>query len=101
SRFCTTRSDVPRLLLPTSAQSPVKLHETLILSAARLRECKFSGKKRPLPVQDFEISRGASPVTQVGKADGLLQVCDGILLANSDLMEFLIADQRVGHIAEC
>jgi len=37
------------------AECPVKLHETLVLSAARLRECEFRGKERALAVQDFEI----------------------------------------------
>jgi hypothetical protein len=89
-----------RLVLPASAESSVKLHETLVLGAARLRECEFSGKERPLAVQDFEISGGASVVAHIGQADGLLQVLDGILLANSDLMKFLIPDQGIGYIAE-
>ena len=89
-----------QLLLPASAECPVKLHETLVFRAARLREREFSGKERPLAVQDFEIGGGASRVAQVGQTDGLLQVLDGILLANPDLVEFLVADQRIGYISE-
>src|SRR6266705_3735110 len=85
------------LLLPASAQSPVKLHETLVLGAARLREREFSGKERALTVQHFEISGGASLVAHGGQVDRLLQVRYGILLANPDLMEFLVPDQRIGH----
>src|SRR5712664_1322833 len=92
---------VSGLLLPASAECPVELHETLVLSAARLCKCELSGKERPLSVQDFEISGGASLVAHVGQPDGLLQVRDGILLADPDLMESLIADQRIGYIPEC
>ena len=89
-----------RLLPPASAKCPVKLHETLVFGTARLGECEFSGKERPLAIQDLEISRATSLVAQVGKSDGLLQVRDGILLSNADLMEFLVADQRIGDVAE-
>ena len=75
------------MLLPASAECPVQLHETLVLGAARLREREFSGKERPLAVQDFEISSGASLVAHGGQVDGLLQVRYGILLANPDLMD--------------
>src|SRR2546429_7183711 len=44
------------LLLPATAEDPVKLHKTLVLGAARFRECEFGGKQRSLPVQHFEIS---------------------------------------------
>src|ERR1700687_2373751 len=91
---------VHRLLLPASAECPVKLHETLVLSAARLRECEFRGKERALAVQDFEISGGASLVTHFGQPNGFLQVLDRVLLANSDLMQFLVTDQRIGHVPE-
>ena len=33
------------LLLPATAESPIKLHEVLELGAARLGECEFSGKE--------------------------------------------------------
>src|SRR6266436_935199 len=89
-----------RLLLPASAEGPVKLHETLVLGAARLCKREFSRKERPLPVQHFEIRCRPSLVAQVGKAHGFLQVLDGVLLANPHLMEFLVTDQRIGHIAE-
>src|SRR6266567_1262868 len=89
-----------RLLLPAAAERPVKLHKTLVLGAACLREREFSGKKRSLPIQHFEISCRTSLVTHFGKANGFLQVLDGILLANPHLMEFFVADQRVGYIAE-
>src|SRR5260370_34400577 len=88
------------LLLPASAEGPVKLHETLVLGAARPRECKFSGKQRPLAVQDLKISGGASAVAQIGQANGLPQIRDGVLLANPDLMEFLVGDQRIGYVPE-
>src|SRR6266571_8439015 len=81
-----------RLLPPASAKCPVQLHETLIFGAARLRECQLSGKERALTVQHFEISGGASLVAHGGQVDGLLQVRYGILLANPDLMEFLVPD---------
>src|SRR5713226_10643945 len=89
---------VSGLLLPASAECPVKLHETLVFGAARLCEREFGGKEGPLAVQDFEISGGASLVTHVGQANGFLQVLDGGLLANADLMKFLIADQRIGYV---
>src|SRR2546429_374400 len=75
------------LLLPATAEDPVKLHKTLILGAARFRECEFGGKQRSLPVQHFEISCRPSRVAQVGKAHGFLQVLDGIFLADPHLME--------------
>ncbi len=81
-----------RLLPPASAERPVKLHETLVLGAARLREREFSGKEGPLTVQHFEISCRTSLVAHGGQVDGLLQVRYGILLANPDLMEFLVPD---------
>ena len=68
------------LLLPAAAESAVKLHETLILVASGLRQGEFRRKERPLPVQDFEISRCTACVTHVGQADGLLQVCDRNIL---------------------
>jgi hypothetical protein len=54
------------LLLPASAERAVELHKTLVLRAARLREREFSGKERPLAVQDFEIGRGTPLVPHVG-----------------------------------
>src|SRR4029077_2983597 len=54
------------LLLPATAERLVKLHETLILGAARSREREFGGKQRPLPVQDFQISGGATFITHIG-----------------------------------
>jgi hypothetical protein len=54
------------LLLPASAERSVELHKTLVLRAARLREREFSGKERPLAVQDFEIGRGTPLVPHVG-----------------------------------
>ena len=87
-------------MLPASAECPVELHKTLVLSAARLRECELSGKEGPLAIQDFEISGGASLVTHFGQANGFLQVLDGVFLADPDLMEFLIADQRIGYVPE-
>ena len=61
--------NVHRLLLPASAECPVKLHETLVLRAARLRECEFRGKEGSLSVQDFEIRGGAPLVTHIGQAN--------------------------------
>ncbi len=87
-------------MLPATAERLVKLDEALVLGAARLRQCEFRGKERPLAIEDFEISGGASLVTHLGQANGFLQVLDGILLANPDLMEFLIADQRVRYVPE-
>src|SRR5580700_9247632 len=46
---------VPALLLPASAERPVKLHQTLVFGAARACECELSRKKRTLAVQNFEI----------------------------------------------
>src|SRR6266403_220670 len=80
------------LLLPAAAKRPVKLHETLVLGAAGFREREFSGKQRPLAVQYFEISCRTSLVTHFGQPNGLLQVLDGIFLANPHLMEFFVAD---------
>src|SRR6267143_5770049 len=87
-------------LLPASAECPVKLHKTLVLNATRFREGEFRGKERALAVQDFEISGGASLVTHFGQANGFLQVLDSVLLANSDLMQFLVADQSIGYVPE-
>lgn len=39
-------------------------------------------------------------VAHVGQANGLLQVRDSVFLANPDLMEFLITDQRIGYVSE-
>src|SRR5438445_8267929 len=89
-----------RLLRPASAECPVKLHETLVLGAARLREREFSGKQRPLAVQNFEIRCGASLIAHVGEPNGLLQVRDGIFLAHPHLMKFLISDDCVRNIPE-
>src|SRR5580700_489623 len=88
------------LLLPASAEGAVKLHETLVLGAARFRECEFSGKEGPLTVQDFEISGGSSCVAHLGKADRFLQVLNGILLSKPYLMKFLVSNQRIGYVAE-
>src|SRR5260370_31358637 len=86
--------------MPASAGGPVKLHETLVLGAARLCKREFSRKERPLPVQHFEIRCRPSLVEKVGEAHGFMQVLDGVLLANPHLMEFLVTDQSIGNIAE-
>ena len=57
-------------------------------------------KERPLAVQNFQVRGGASPVTHDGQPDGLQQIRDRVFLANPDLVEFLIADQRVGYVRE-
>ena len=85
----------PQLLLPTSTKCPIKLHETLILSAARAGERQLSREERALAIKDFQIRSGASPVTHIGEAHSFLQVRDSILLPKADLMGFLIADQRI------
>jgi len=46
--------------LPATAQCPIKLHETLVFGAARAGESEFSGKQRPLAIQDFKVRGGAS-----------------------------------------
>src|SRR5690242_15357545 len=103
---CFRRLEIPpprlygTLLLPASAERPIKLHKTLVLCAARLRERQFGRKQRPLAVQHFEIRRGTSLVAHFGQTHGFLQVLNGILLANPHLMEFLIADQCIGYVAE-
>src|SRR5258708_7098796 len=66
------RSFLQLLLLPASAERPVKLNETLVLRAARPREREFSRKQRPLAVQDFEIRGGAARITQVRQANRFL-----------------------------
>ena len=88
------------LLLPAAAKCAVKLHETLILCAAGLREHEFRGKERPLPIQDFEIRSGTSSVAHDRQTHGLLQVRHGLLLANPDLMVFLVTNQRIGYVPE-
>src|ERR1700722_20783136 len=57
------------LCLPAPAKRCVESHETLILVASRLRQREFSGEKRPLAVQHFEISGGAALVAHDGEAD--------------------------------
>src|SRR5258708_27124467 len=88
------------LCLPTAAKSTVELHETMLLVATRLRQSEFRGKERPLAVEHVEIGGRAALVAQDGEADRLRQVAYGLLLANSHLVQFLISDQCVGHIAE-
>ena len=56
----------PQLLLPAAAKCPVELHQALILRTSRLGQHQFRGKERPLPVQHFQIRRGASPVAHDG-----------------------------------
>src|SRR4029077_13610528 len=53
---------------------------------------------RPLAVQDFEIGSGASLVTQNGQAEGLPHITHSILPANTDVLEFFVADQCIGYI---
>src|ERR1700747_3013213 len=91
---------VHRLLFPPSAERSVKLHQTLILRPPRVREREFGGKKRALAIQHFEVSRSTSLVAHVGEAHRFLQVCDSVLLAKPDLVEFLITDQRIGDVSE-
>src|SRR5258708_12918325 len=88
------------LCLPTAAKSTVELHETMLLVATRLRQSEFRGKERPLAVEHVEIGGRAALVAQDGEADRLRQVAYGLLLANSHLVQFLISDQCVRHIAE-
>lgn len=87
-------------LLPASAKRPVELHQALILLASRLRQSEFRVIERSLAVEYLEISRSAALVAHDGKADRLFQVRDELLLLNSNLMEFLVCDQRIGHISE-
>jgi hypothetical protein len=56
--------------------------------------------ERPLTVQHFEIGRRTSPVTHGVESNRLLQISYRLLLANPDLMEFLIADQRIRDVSE-
>src|SRR5260370_1249235 len=44
-----------RLLLPASAEGPVKLPETLVLGAPRLCKLEVNRKHRPLPLQPLQI----------------------------------------------
>lgn len=87
-------------MLPASAERFIELDETLIFIAPNLRERQFGLEERPLPIQHLEIGRNSSLVARNGEADGLLQVCNGNLLENPDLMEFLVANQRIGHITK-
>src|SRR5262249_60252732 len=89
-----------RLFLPAAAQSPIELNETLILGAARLRKRELRRKQGALVVQDFEISRGSPSIAHVRKTNRLLQIRYGVLLADTNLMQFFIPDQRIGSISE-
>src|SRR5258706_5414490 len=90
----------PCRLLPTAAQRPVKLHETLILVASRLCQSELRVEERSLPVQHFEICSGAALVARDGETDRLFQIRHQLFLLNSYLMEFLVGDQGVRHISE-
>jgi hypothetical protein len=63
-----------------------------LLASARLCQRQFCIEERSLTIQDFEISGGASGVTQEGQTDGILQIRNGCLLADPDLVQFLVAD---------
>jgi hypothetical protein len=76
------------------------LHQALVLGASRFGERQLSIIERPLAVQHFEIGRRTSLVTHDGESNRLLQISYRLLLAKPDLMEFLIADQRIGDIPE-
>ncbi len=86
--------------LPASAECPVKLHQTLILVSARLGERQLLGIQRSLAIQHFKIGRRTAFVAHVRQADRLLQIRDAILQAQSHLMQLLIADERIGDVAE-
>ena len=87
-------------LLPTTAKRPIELYETLVLVAPRRCQSEFRCKERPLAVQHFEISSRTTLVAHDGEADRLLQIFHELLLANSHLVKFLIADQGIGHISK-
>lgn len=87
-------------LLPATAKRPVELYETLVFVASCLCESQFRSEERSLAVKHFEICGRTTPVAHDRKADRLRQVSYDLLLANSHLMEFLISDQPVGHIAK-
>ena len=76
------------------------MHEALILVASGLSESELRRKKGSLTVQYFEIRGGAALVAHIGKTHGLLQVADGIFLAQPYLVKFLIADECIGNISE-
>ena len=87
-------------MLPASAEGAVELDETLVFGAASLSQSELGGKKRTLAVEDFEERGGTARVAHVGEADGFLQVGDGLFLAHANLVEFLVADEGVGNVAE-
>src|SRR5580700_8256132 len=89
------------LLLPASAECFVKLDEATVFISASCCQRQFGAVKRPLSVEHFEICRRAALVAKRGDADGFLQVGDRILLAGSDLMQFLVTDERIGNVAKC
>jgi hypothetical protein len=89
------------LLLPSTTERLVELHEALIFVAARGGPNELGIEQRPLPVEHFEICGNAALVTHFGEADRLGQIIHGLFPPDAHFMEFLKANQGVGYITEC
>lgn len=76
------------------------MHQALVFVASSLGESKLSLKQRSLPIEDFKIGSDASPIAHQRRVDGILQILDGCLLRDANLMKFLITNQSIGNIAE-
>ena len=84
------------LLLPASAERVSCTR--LWYSGARTLRVSSSAERDRWPSRTSRISGCSSPVTHVGETNRFLQVFDGIFLTDSNLMEFLIADQRIRYV---
>ena len=84
----------------TLPQCPIQLDQAAKFVTSCACQRKFGSVKRSLAVQNLQVSRSSSLVAKRGDANRLLQVSNRILLANADLMELVIGNQRVGNIAE-
>src|SRR6516225_2658058 len=98
--LCPSDDVSTRSLLPPSPQCPIQLDQAAKFVTSCARQRKFGRVERPLTIQDLQVSRSSSLIAKSRNANRLLEVSDRVLLANSNLTELVISNQRVRNVAE-
>src|SRR5687767_11233868 len=90
-----------RLLLPASTERPVDLHERREFAELRLDELKLGAEQTRVAVEDLQVTRCTALIPQVGEAPRILRGDDERLLRFPELTLAPVADEGIGHLAEC
>ena len=88
------------LLLPPTSQRIVELDESQSFVKFCLRQAQLGIEIAGIAVQDFEVTRDPTLVTNIREPRGILRRCTEQLLLCPEFLILTVCDQRVRNFAE-